>query len=388
MTRVLQVIDGLRVGGAETMLLGLLELADDKRTAMYVASVGPSHPELVERVRANSRGLYLVESRGLWDPRTLISLIAIIRRERIDLVQTHLAGGDFQGGLAARLTGRPAVAVLHSVARDRGSYGRVRGILANLATRRFADRIIAVSEVVKKSHIDRLGIPAERFVVIPNIPVAALLLDERFDRDKKRRELGVSDSPLLTTASRLDRPKDQQTLLAALPLVLAAHPDLTVLVIGDGPMREELERLTRELGVEASVTFAGVRLDAVELIAASDVFCHPTLYEGFGLAVAEAMTLGVPVVASRVAGVVELVADGRTGILVPPENPVALAEALTGLLGDAERRRRLGAGGRQAVVARFDSGAWLRQVEAIYDELLQQRRGWLRRLGSANRRAL
>jgi glycosyltransferase involved in cell wall biosynthesis len=278
--------------------------------------------------------------------------------------------------------------VLHSVARDRRSYGRVRGILANLATRRFADRIIAVSEAVKKSHIDRLGIPAERFVVIPNIPVAALLLDERFDRDKKRQELGVGDPPLLTTAARLDRPKDQQTLLAALPRVLAAHPDLTVFVIGDGPMREELERLTRELGVEANVTFAGVRLDAVELIAASDVFCHPTLYEGFGLAVAEAMALGVPVVASRVAGVVELVADGRTGILVPPENPVALAEALTGLLGDPERRRRLGAEGRQAVVARFDSGDWLRQVEAIYDELLQQRRGWLRRLGSANRRAL
>src|SRR5262245_55098117 len=127
MTRVLQVIDGLRIGGAETVLLGLLELTDHDRF--------PTDDAFVERVAAASRGVFVVTGRGLWDPRPVARLVSIIRRERIDLVQTHLAGADFQGGLAARLTGRPAVAVLHSVAGDRAGYRRSRRVLADFATR-------------------------------------------------------------------------------------------------------------------------------------------------------------------------------------------------------------------------------------------------------------
>ena len=103
MTRELQVIDGLRIGGAETVLLGLLELTDHDRFPTYVASVGPTDEAFVERVAAASRGVFVVTGRALWDPRPVARLISIIRHERIDVVQTHLAGADFQGGLAARL---------------------------------------------------------------------------------------------------------------------------------------------------------------------------------------------------------------------------------------------------------------------------------------------
>ena len=376
MTRVLQVIDSLQVGGAETVLLGLLELADTERTPMVVACVGLWHPEMVERVRAATpENVYLLDSRGSWDPRTLASLVRIIRSERIDVVQTHLAGGDFQGGLAARLTRRPCVSMLHSIAQDRRGYGRAGRVLAGFASRRFADRIVAVSEAVKTSHVEALGIPAERFVVLPNPPVAALLLDACFDRRRKRDELGIGTSLLLTTVSRLDLPKDHRTLLQALPKVLAAWPDLTVLVVGEGSLREPLASTARELGIDRNVVFAGIRLDAVELIAASDVFCHPALYEGFGLAVAEAMALGIPVVASAVTGLVELIDDGRTGLLVPPEDPDALAEALIELVRDPERRRRLGEQAREASRHRFDPDDWIRRMQEVYDDLLRTRPG-------------
>ncbi len=373
-TRVLQVIDGLRVGGAENVLLGLLELADEARLPMFVASVGPNDPRLAERVRAVSRDLFLLEARGLWDPRTVAALISIIRAQRIEVVQTHLAGADFQGGLAARLTGRPCVSVLHSVVRDRRTYGRARRLLANLATRHLADRIVAVSCAVKDSHVEELGIPSGRIVVIPNIPAAALLLDEHFDRERKRMELGLGESPVVTTAGRLDLPKDHRTLLRALPRVLEAWPDLIVLVIGGGSLREALESTARELGVERSVIFTGIRLDAVEAIAASDVFCHPALYEGFGLALAEAMAVGTPVVASKVSGIVELVENGRTGILVEAENPDALSGALIELLGDSGRRRRLAEEARAEIAARFDAGEWMRRIEDVYAEVVRLRR--------------
>jgi len=373
MTRVLQVIDGLRIGGAETVLLGLLELTDHDRFPTYVASVGPTDEAFVERVAATSRGVFVVTGRALWDPRPVARLISIIRRERIDVVQTHLAGADFQGGLAARLTGRPAVSVLHSVADDRAGYRRSRRVLADFATRHLADGIVAVSEVAKQSHVSKLGVPEDRVTVLPNVPVAAYLLREDFDPVRKREELGVGDAPLVTVASRLERPKDHETFLQALPAVVDQHPALRALLLGDGPLRQELQALATELGLDEHVRFMGARLDAVEIVAASDVLCHPTLYEGFGLALAEAMAVGVPVVATRVDGVVDLVEESRTGLLVPPQDPVALAAALSRLLADAEQRRALGMEAQRAIRARYDPQTWVSSVERVYAEAAARR---------------
>lgn len=372
MIRVLQVIDGLRIGGAETVLLGLLQLTDHDRFPTYVASVGPTDPEFAERIRALSRGLFVVTGRGLWDPRPVLALASIIRRERIDLVQTHLAGADVEGGFAARLTGRPAVSVLHSVAEDRASYNRPRHILADFATRHFAERLVAVSEVVKESHVTELGVAPDRFSVLPNAPVGAYLLGERFDRMEKRRELSVGDSLVISVASRLDRPKDHETFLRSLPAVVDAHPGVRVFILGDGPLRDHLVGVCADLDLGDNVVFTGARLDAVEIIAASDVFCHPTLYEGFGLALAEAMALAVAVVATGVSGVVELVDDGRTGLLVPPQDPVALARALNQLLADPGRRRLLGRRAQESIRSRFDPDDWIEAVERIYVEAVEQ----------------
>ena len=382
MTRVLQVIDGLRIGGAETVLLGLLELTDHDRFPTYVASVGPTDDAFVERVASASRGVFVVTGRGLKDPRPVARLISIIRRERIDLVQTHLAGADFQGGLAARLTGRPVVAVLHSVADDRATYRMRRRVLAKFATRHLADRLVAVSEAAKATHVSELGIPPDRFVVLPNVPVSAYLLDEDFDPVQKRRELGIGDAPLVTLAARLVDSKDHETLLRSLPAVVSERPQVRVFILGDGPLRERLAALSSELGLEDNVVFAGARLDAVEIIASSDVFCQPTLYEGFGLALAEAMALGVAVVATGVSGVLELVEDGRTGLLVPLRDPVALARALSELLGDPERRRQLGAAARQSTRSRYDPDAWVAAVERVYAGAVSNQR---RRRGPSGR---
>jgi glycosyltransferase involved in cell wall biosynthesis len=379
MSRVLQVIDGLRIGGAEIALLGLLELTDHDRFPSYVASVGPTDQEFVDRVRASSRGVFFVTGRALWDPRPVLALVSIIYREQIDLVQTHLAGADVQGGLAAWLTRRPAVSVLHSVADDRASYSRGRRILADFATRHLADRIVAVSEAAKESHVTELGVAPDRFTVLPNVPVKAYLLGDSFDRSRKRRELGVDDSPMISVASRLERPKDHETFLRSLPAVVDANPRLRVFILGDGPLRNHLVSLCKDLGLGDAVVFAGARLDAVEVIGASDLFCHPTLYEGFGLALAEAMALAVPVVATGVSGVIELIDDGRTGSLVPPQDPVALARALNELLADPERQRRLGHDAQESMRLRLDPDAWVRAMEEVYVEAVAQPRSRRRR---------
>jgi glycosyltransferase involved in cell wall biosynthesis len=379
LTRVLQVIDGLRIGGAETVLLGLLQLTDHDRFPTYVASVGPNDQEFIERIRAVSPGVFAVTGRALWDPRPVLALASIIRREQIDMVQTHLPGADIQGGLAAWLTGLPVVSVMHSVAEDRTSYGRSRRILADFATRHLANRVVAVSEAAKESHVTELGIAPDRFVVLPNVPVSAYQLGHDFDRSQKRRALGVGDSLVISVASRLVESKDHDTFLRSLPNVVAEHPRVRVFLLGDGPLREHLVALCSDLGLNDNVVFAGYRLDAVEIVAASDVFCHPTFYEGFGLALAEAMALGVAVVATGVPGVLELVDDGQTGLLVPPQNPVALAQALNELLADPDRRRLLGRAAQESVRSRYDPDAWVAAVQQVYVEAVAaqpRRRRW------------
>jgi len=370
---VLQVIDGLRVGGAQSVVLGMLRLYDRERFRMVVANVGARDPALVERLTQHA-DVALAEGRPLWDPRGPAALLGIIRRYRIDLVHTHLAAADVLGGLAARIAGRTSVSTLHNVAEDRRRYRRERRMLADLATRRLSGRLIAVSAAVRDSHARLLGIDPRRMTVIPNVPVAPLLLPRNFDRDRKRAELGVSSGPLLATVARLDDTKDQESLVRALPAVASEHPEVTALVIGEGPRAEALALLASELGVASRVRFLGRRMDAVELMAASDVVCHPThAFEGLPIALLDAMSLGLAVVASAVRGVDELVDHGRSGLLVPSGDPDALAVVLSDVLASTELRERLGAAARDRIARDYDVGHWMRRIEDEYIRALAGR---------------
>jgi glycosyltransferase involved in cell wall biosynthesis len=342
--RVLQVIDGLTIGGAESVVLAMLELADRRRVEMYLANVGGEYDdELLERALAAGARWTLPRGRALWDLRSLVSLVRTILRHDIDLVHTHLAGADVLGGLAGKLTRRPVVTTLHSVAAFRETYRRERRALSDFAVRRLADRVVAVSTAVRDSYVEALGIRAGRFVVLPNVPLAELLLPAGFDRERKRQSLGVADRAVVVTASGLKPFRDHATLLRAVPAVAARRPDLSVLIVGEGPEEASLRALARELGVEAQVTFLGPRFDAVEIVAAADVFCQPTLMEGLSISVLDAMSLGRPVVASSVEGTREIVDDGVSGLLVPPRDADALAAAINHVLGDDARAAALGA---------------------------------------------
>jgi glycosyltransferase involved in cell wall biosynthesis len=369
--RVLHVIDGLEVGGAQSALVGILKLADANRFEMYVANVGRWHePALVDEIRRSSTGITMLNARALWDARAIAALARTIRRERIDLVHTHLAAGDVLGGLAAKLTRRPVVSMLQNVARIRDTYRLPRRLLADFAIRHLADRLIAVGEAVKDTHARELHLDVGRFEVVPNFPSAPLFLPEQFEAKEKRRELGIEEGPLACVASRLNEQRDHGTLLRALPAVLSLHPKLTVAMLGNGPRLEELIGLARDLRVDASVLFLGTRFDAVEIMAASDLFCQPTLYEGLSVAVLEAMSLGLPVVASEVDGVVELIDDGRTGLLVPPGDAEELAGALIRLLGNAAERKRIGDAARREIFDRYEPRESVRRIERVYLDLV------------------
>jgi glycosyltransferase involved in cell wall biosynthesis len=145
----------------------------------------------------------------------------------------------------------------------------------------------------------------------------------------------------------------------------------TLLVVGDGPQRAELTQLAQDLGVADAVRFVGYRDDATQIMASSDVLCHATLFEGMPMVVLEAMTLGVPIVATRAQGITDLLDDNRSGLLVPPRDPAALAGAIVRLLASPTLRADLARNAKRSIAEQYNSDVWIARIEGIYSALVR-----------------
>lgn len=234
------------------------------------------------------------------------------------------------------------------------------------------DAVICVSEAERNSFVAAGFGPLERLYLVKHGIDIAQFASVEVDRAKQRATLGIpSGAALVTTISRLYRPRDFDTLLRAFDVVRAQSSDAHLLIVGDGPYRARIETLISELGVGRSVTLAGFRRDIPEILAVSDVFVLSTaLWEALGLTILEAMASQVPVVASDVGGIKEAVSHQETGIVVPPRDPGALSEALLDLLANEQKARMLGQSGRERVEQLFTADRMARETMAIYEGLM------------------
>jgi glycosyltransferase involved in cell wall biosynthesis len=214
------------------------------------------------------------------------------------------------------------------------------------------------------------GIEPDRTLYLPNgIPSAT----PASARDV-RPELGIEPgAPIIGSVGSLYTVKAFDVLLRATALLVGERPDVRVLIVGDGPERPALERLARELGVDSSVRLLGSRSDVPDILDTLDIAVCCSNSEGSPLSVMEYMGAGLPVVASAVGGLPDLIEPGVNGLLVPPGDPSALAEALADLLGDPERAQAMGARGRERQRAEFDIDVLVRRLENLYCDLLDGR---------------
>jgi glycosyltransferase involved in cell wall biosynthesis/2-polyprenyl-3-methyl-5-hydroxy-6-metoxy-1,4-benzoquinol methylase len=372
--RVLHVVDGLDHGGAQSLVYAFAKLAAGSPLSVYVSAIAPTHdPALAARIREVAAGFELVETGAIWDLRLLRALVRAIRRYDVDLVHTHLPGADVVGGVAAKLTRKPLVSTLHAVADHRSSWTVQRRVLSNLATRHLPDALIAVGEATRDSHVRLLDLPPQSIEVILNTPVAPLLLPDDFDRESKRRELGLDGFGICMVA-RLDPQKDHETLVRGMHAVLDVHPETTALLVGDGPRRPQLEGVVAVEGLSGRVRLLGQRADAVEVMAACDVACQLTVGpEGIPVALLDALALGLPTVATAARGADEVIEHLRSGLLVPKDDAGAFASAVGELLADPGLRARLGEEGRRRVDAHFGAERWMTAIEAVYRRVLDGR---------------
>ncbi len=301
---------------------------------------------------------------GWRDALGLLELVRVIRRERPQIVHAHSSKAGVLARLAAALCRVPArVFTAHGWAFKAEAGRRATAYLwADRLVAPLTSAVVCVSETERRAGLAARTCHADRTVVIRN-GIGAI--DGRPGREGERTR------HRLVSVGRLKAPKDMATLLDALALL--GDVELDALVVGDGPDAAALREQVERLGLEGRVRLCGERDDVPALLAEADCFVLSSRSEGLPVSILEAMAAELPVVASAVGGVPELVEDGETGFLVPPGDPAALADALRRMLTDAELRRRLGAAGRARVEREFTLDAFLAAHLDLYDSLLRRR---------------
>lgn len=343
--------------------------------------------------RARQAGLEPVtlRMRADLDPGVTWRCYRLIRSRGIELVCANMDKEIRLAGPAAALAGVPLV-------RRRGSDIPFSNALRHrLANRLLVDRVIVNSRATRDTLLrGNPWLGPEKLELIYNgieLGDGAELdhrseLEDRIESDDgeaaSRRaapgrkavleEFGLAGcQPLLIVVGMLKSRKGHAVLLRALPHVREAFPEVGLLVVGDGPLMKSLQEQAAALGLEDCVHFAGYRRDARRLIAAADILVLPSENEGFGYVLAEAMARGKPVVASRISSIPEVVAEGETGLLVPPGDADSLGSAILELARDPERARRMGAAGRRRVEERFSLERMLSELEAFFARVTQPR---------------
>lgn len=357
--RVAHVTTTGRIGGAERLIQ---DIAPGLRDAGWKATVYVLRDPDELRGALGGAGVE-VRSLGVMSPQDgLGGLLRLARelRQEVDLVHGHLTHGALAATIAGRVARLPVVVTRHHAGLVHSYGGPVRRLMERVGMR-WADRVVAISKAVGCAAV-RSGARRDGLVMIPN----------GVDLDRLQRSCEAPAPPPFRVAAlgSLNPAKGHEYLIDAVAILVSRGRDVELVVIGDGPLRPLLEQRASSLGLGAKVRWCGHVTDPQRLLSECHALVQPSLEEGFGIAVLEAMALSLPVVATRVGGLVDVIDDGVTGLLVLPRQPSALAAAIERLDREPALAERLGRAGRERVRARFDARAIAAAYARVYESLV------------------
>ncbi|WP_166805041.1 glycosyltransferase [Nitrosococcus wardiae] len=364
--RILQLVQGLEIGGLEQMVITLVERLDPVRFKPAVCCFDVLGALVVQLTAKDIPVDFLPRKPGL-DLSYPLRLARFLRRKKIDILHLHNPTALFYGTLAGRIARTPAI-IYTEHGRDFSSSWKVK--LANRWLSALVNEVVAVAERGKTYLTSEEGFDSSRIKLIYN-GIDADKFNSWVCHDKRREMLATlglkPDDPIVGVVARLDPIKNHASLLKAMVTVSQRVPGAMLLVIGDGPLRLELEQQAQELRLGETVKFLGARSDVPELLSILDVFVLPSYNEGLSLTLIEACAVGKPIVATDVGGNSEVVEHGINGLLVPSDNPHALAKAITHILADKEATRRMGQIARERFEKYFTADAMVASYELLYD---------------------
>lgn len=382
--KVLHLITRLCVGGAQKNTLLTAHMMDKNKWDVMLAagSVDDHEGSMENEIPLEIPYVKFPELQRELHPakdfKTLWKLYAFMRREKFDVVHTHISKTGILGRIAAKLAKVPVIVhtphghVFHSY------YGFAKTSLFKILEKsaaRITDKIIALTEQEMNEHLE-LGIGnGKQFAVIQSgIEFEQFeALEHDPSRAATREQWGLTKEHIVIgTVARLVPVKGHEYLIQAIPEIIKNYPQARFLFVGDGERKDELLALAKKLGVESYVILTGFQPFVPPFYALMDIFALPSLNEGMGRVILEAMSCSVPVVATSVGGILNLVKHEENGLLVPPKNPSAFANAICGMIENREKSKRLAENAKQNLPS-FSAENMIRKIEALYEDALKEK---------------
>lgn len=390
--RVLHIVGDSKFGGGVWYVLSLVKMA---REHGWEADVLGTDPRILQELKNRNIGAVPLSvirraHNPVWDLIGLFRLLSFLQSSSYSIVHTHTSKGGFIGRLAARVAGVPIIIhTVHGFAFHEFSspvallfYATLERIAAH-----WCDRIITVSSFHREWALQLKIAPPDKITAIPNGISPERLKAHRLCAEV-REELGLgAENKVVMTLGRLFPQKGLEYLIRAVPKVVAQVGDKArIIVVGEGPLHTDLEDLAHSTGVKGNVNFIGFRADVADILSVADVVALPSLWEGLSIALLEAMAMAKPVVTTAIGSNREVVEDGRTGLLVPPCDPGALAQAIVSLLSNPSLATRLGTAAQETFKAKFTEERMLQETWEVYSELIRRKLPHLSAMGGTQPR--
>lgn len=372
---ILFVIDNLQFGGGERVFAQIINSLPQDRYEIFLAA----HPsEQLPKAIRHQLEFFPIDFSKRVNFSLIPKLSRIINKNEIKIVHGQGARAEFYARLANRLAGNSRYVSTIAMPVEGFDVGPMRKKIYSLSERfseKFVDRFLVVSDVLRDKMVRGHGVPAEKVIRIYNgIEIDHYLPQEQSgSREKVRIEFNIEGNTLLIGAiGRLVWQKGFEHLIQAMPKVLSEFPQTKLLIVGEGPLRDDLEPLARKLNIEKHIIFANFRKDVKEILSAINILVVPSLLEGFPMITLEGMAMAKPIIATRIDGITEQILDGESGILMPPRDPNALAEAIIGLGKNINFAQTLGLEARRRVEKQFTVEKMVSETERVYQSLYKQ----------------
>ena len=367
---IAHMIDSLTVGGAQMLILTFAKMLQqinlEHSTQHKLAVINLGYALLQESLEAHGAVVYTLESDRLLSPKENLALLQILRREQFDVIHSHLPRSNILGSTFGALTGTPSVCMLHSTWQDPRTSNPRRDQLETWTLQHFAHKIFAVGYSVAEVHQPRLQSKVIEILLNPVDEIPDITSEARL---KLRAEItGDAQRPLLIAVGRLLPPKGYEDLLSAFAILRKTYPDTFLAIAGTGFLQDDLARQIEQSGLHSHARLLGTREDVPALLKAADIFVNSSHWEGLPLSVLEAMSAGLPIVATDVGDIAQVVSPQR-GIVVPPHQPERIAQALIQLLNSPDQCLTLGEAGKAYVAQEHNARAWTQRLLTCYEKL-------------------
>jgi glycosyltransferase involved in cell wall biosynthesis len=366
---IAHLIDTLEIGGAQKLLVLFAGEAKARGVQVTVISLTTrdSNPVIVADLESFGVKVIMLSIHKLYDPTAIPTLIKVLRREKVEVLQTHLRHSNILGILAGMLAGAPVIGTLHSThAQPTGRLYRLRFLAEQYLLRFCASRVIAVGRMIEEVNRNRLV--EKKMDIVPN-PVSPLPFISQEERKQIRQGIAVdSNRFLILTVGRLQPEKGLQDLFIAFSRVLKKHSSAILIIVGSGEILDELQLQSASLGLDGNVQFLGSRNDVPKLMMAGDVYVSSSYREGLSLAMLEAMSAGMPILATKVGDTEFLLNEGR-GLIVEPRDSTALADGMCYLIENPEKMIEMGRAAREFVKLNYSPSPWMDRLLGIYGQV-------------------